>query len=122
MKKKISKLFFLTMIVLLTMGVHSCNKNNIENKETLKKLYEEYKDGEIDECKYKGETVYCAGINAYDAPSYIYDKEGNQIGCCNYGWGGVDDICRQLTNCEVIYRVKNSIWGGPAVDKYNLGK
>ena len=109
-------------IALLSMGMFSCGKNNIENKKTLKELYKVYEDGEISECKYNGQIVYCAGINAYDAGSVVYDKEGKQIGSCIYAWGNVDSICRQLTNCETIYRVKNSIWGGPAVDKYGLGK
>ena len=110
------------MTVILSMGVSSCGKNNIANEETLKELYKVYKNGEISECKYNGKIVFCAGINAYDAGSVVYNKDGKEIGFCNYGWGDVDDICSQLTDCEVIYRVKNSIWGGPAVDKYGLGK
>ena len=31
-----------------------------------------------------------------------------------------DSICGQLTECEVGYRVKDNIWGKPAVDKYGL--
>jgi hypothetical protein len=120
MSKTISKLIFLAMIVILSIGASSCDKNNIENKETLKKLYEMYKDGEIDECKYNGKTVYCAGLNAYDAGSAIYDKDGKLIGECNYAWGNVDPICGQLIDCKVIYRVRNNIWGEPAVDKYGL--
>ena len=96
----------------------SCGKNN---NETLKELYKVYKNGEISECKYNGETVFRAGINAYDAGSVVYDKEGKQIASC-YGWGNDDPICSKLTDCEVIYRVKNNIWGEPAVDKYGLGK
>jgi len=122
MNKTISRLIFLTMTVLLSIGVVSCDKNNIENKETLKELYKVYKNGEIDECKYNGQTVYCAGLNAYDAGSVIYDKNGKQIGSCNYTLGNVEPICGQLKNCEVIYRVKDNIWGEPAVDKYRLGK
>lgn len=95
---------------------------NTKNMKALKELYKRYKDGEIRECIYKGQTVYCAGINAYDAGSYVYDREGNEIGRCNYAWKNVDSICEQLTDCEVIYRVKGNIWGLPAVDKYQLGK
>ena len=122
MNKTINKLILLTTTVILSIGVFSCDKNNFENKETLKELYKVYKNGEISECKYNGETVFCAGINAYDAGSVIYNKKGNAIGSCNYAWGSVDPICGQLADCKVIYRVKNSIWGGPAVDKYGLGK
>ena len=122
MKKTINKFIFLTMISILSFGVSSCDKNSIENKETLKKLYKVYENGKITECKYNGEIVYCGEINAYDAGSVIYNKDGKGIGSCNYAWGNVDDICSQLTDCEVIYRVKKSIWGGVAVDKYGLGK
>ena len=122
MNKSIRKLILLAMTVILSIGVYSCYKNSTENKETLKKLYKVYKDGEIDECKYNGKIVYCAGLNAYDAGSIIYDKEGKQIGSCNYAWGDVDTICKKLTDCKVIYRVKNNIWGEPAVDEYGLGK
>ena len=122
MNKTINKLMLLTMTVILSVGFSSCDKNNVENIKTLKELYKVYANGEIDECKYNGETVYCAGQNAYDAGSVIYDKDGKQIGSCNYAWGGVDPICSQLTGCKVIYRVKNNIWGEPAIDKYGLGK
>ena len=122
--KTINKIIFLTMTMMLSIGLSSCDKDNTENenKETLKELYKVYKNGEIDECKYNGEIVICAGINAYDAGSVIYDKNGKGIGSCNYAWGSVDEICNQLTDCEVIYRVENNIWGLPAVDKYGLGK
>ena len=116
MKKVVS----ITLVAIITMFFYSCEKDN--NKATLKKLYKMYKDGEIDECKYKGDIVYCAGLNAFDAGAVIYDKDGKQIGSCSYAWGPVDSICKQLTNCKVIYRVKNNIWGEPAVDKYGLGK
>lgn len=100
----------------------SCKKDNIENKQTLDQLYRIYKSGEISECKFNGQTVYSAGLNAGDAGTVIYDKDGKQIGACNYAWGNVDTICNQLTTCEVIYRVNDNIWGQPAVDKYSLGK
>ena len=114
------KKLFVVLLFLFSI-VSSCKKNDVENWQTLKKLHKIYKDGEIDQCKYKGQTVYCAGLNAYDAGGVIYDKNGNQIGSCNYAWGNVDSICKQLTDCEVIYRVGDNIWGEPPVDKYKLG-
>ena len=114
----IRKLFFLTMTVILSIVVCNCDKNN----ETLKELYIVYENGEIEECKYKGKTVYCAGQNTYDAGAVVYDKDGKTIGSCSYAWGNVDAICDKLTDCKVIYRVKNNIWGEPAVDKYGLEK
>lgn len=122
MKKEINLFTFLILIVLLLIGVFSCKKEKTENRKTLKKLYKTYKDGEINECKHNGHTVYIAGLNAYDAGGTVYDNDGNQIGSCNYAWGKVDSICGQLVDCETIYRVKNNIWGQPAVNKYRLGK
>lgn len=111
----------LVFIFCLALCISACLKGNPENKQTLRKLYKTYKSGVISECKYQGKTVYSAGLNAYDAGSSVYDADGKVMGTCNYAWGSVDSICHQLTDCEVIYRVKNNIWGQPAVDKYSLG-
>lgn len=100
----------------------SCKKKKPENWGTMKELYKTYKNGEISECKYNGETVFMAGLNAYDAGTVVYDKKGKKIGTCSYGWGSVDAICNELKGCEVIYRVDKNIWGEAAVDKYGLGK
>lgn len=117
MKNTFASLFFL-LISLLTGG---CEKEEIENHETLRMLYNTYENGEISECQLEGEVVYSAGINAADAPTILYDAQGVQIGKCDYAWGNVDAICEQLTACEVIYRVKDHISNLPAVDKYGLG-
>ena len=118
MKRQFKLLTILTLI--LTIGISSCKKNDFENKQTIKKLYKTYKNGQISECKHNGETVYSAGLNAADAGGVVFDKDGKQIGTCNFGWGQPDSICGQLTDCEIIYRVKNNIWGQPPVDKYGL--
>ncbi len=111
-------IFILTFLITLCI---SCEKDRIDDWETLKSLYNIYNNGEIDECEYLGEKVYVAGINAYDAGSVVYDRNGNIIGSCNYAWGQVDSICGQLQACEVIYRCDNHITGEPAIDKYGLG-
>lgn len=119
MKKTLTIITLLTIVTAVTMT--NCNKNKPDNWHTLKKLHKTYKNGEISECSYNDETVYSAAINAYDAGNAVYDKDGKQIGTCNYNSGSVDAICGQLQGCEVIYRVDNNIWGQPAVDKYGLG-
>ncbi len=101
--------------------ISSCKKDDFENEDTLRDLYKIYKNGEISECNYNGELVYAAGLNAYDFGGVIYDKNGNQIGTCNYAWGQPDEICGKLEDCETIYRVEDNISGQPAVDKYGLG-
>ena len=111
------------MVVLVAFSVLamiSCEPAASDNMQTLKTLYKTYDNGEIAECIHEGKVVYCAGHNGYDAGSTVYDRDGNVIGTCSYAWGPVDTICGQLTECEVIYRVKDNIWGQPAVDKYNL--
>lgn len=103
------------------MGIASCKKNTTEQVTTLKQLYNTYKNGEISVCQYNGQTVYSAILNGMDVPQVIYAGDGKQMGICNYGWGQVDPICKQITNCETIYRIKDNIWGKPGVDKYGLG-
>lgn len=122
MKNQIKFFAFLTMTFSLSIGISNCQKDNIENEATVKQLFEAYKNGEISECKYNGHTVYSAGLNAYDAGSDVYSKDGKQMGSCNFAWGIVDSICSQLTDCKVIYRVKDNIWDQPAVDEYGLDK
>ena len=123
MKKSIQLFSLFTLAMLLFAIVSSCKKDKFKNEQTVKQqLYKTYKNGEISECKYNGQTVYIATLNAYDAGSTIYDKEGKQIGVCNYAWGSVDAICGKTKDCEVIYRVKDNIWGTAAVDKYKIGK
>ncbi len=97
------------------------DKSEVENKAALQLLYDQYKDGEIEQCTYNGELVFIAGLNAPDAGSVIYNKDGFKIGSCNYGWGKPDSMCLELKDCIDIYRVQNNIWGKPFVDKYNLG-
>lgn len=106
-----------TGITLLMLGTTCMKENDKEENNTLKQLYRLYKNGQISRCKYNGDTVYCAERNAYDAGSVIYDKKGNKVGTCCYAWGKPDTICRQLTECETIYRVKDNIWGEPPVNK-----
>lgn len=109
----------MTAMTFLCIG---CEKDKIDNLETLQSLYQTYKNGEIDECENNGAIVFIAGINVPDAGSVIYDMDGNIIGGCNYAWGQVDSICGQLQVCEVIYRCENHISGEPAINKYGLGK
>lgn len=117
--------FFRLLFTITATGIiltlNSCKKDDFEKENTLHNLYKSYKNGEINECYYNGDLVYSAGLNAYDAGGTIYDKEGNQIGTCNYAWGQPDEICEKLEDCETIYRIKDNIWGQPEVDKYGLG-
>lgn len=114
------KLMLIAGVCLLTAA--ACHKDNFENSQTLRQLYKTYKNGEISRCQFNGAVVFSGALNAYDAGSVIYDEAGRQLGRCNYAWGQVDTICNQLTDCETLYRVKDNIWGAPAVDKYGLGK
>lgn len=120
--KSIKQLFFLALVIIFANGLTGCKKDEAEKTSTLEQLYKTYKNGAIDECKYNGQTVYCAGMNVFDGGSIVYDMEGKQIGTCNFAMGQPDAICAQLSECETIYRVENNIWGLPATDKYKLGK
>ena len=116
-----SRILLLVLLSGSLLFATSCKKEKIENHNTLDEMYKIYKDGEIYECQYNGELVYSAGLNAFDAGSVVYDRDGNEIGVCNYAWGQPDEICEELEDCETVYRVENNIWGQPAVDKYGLG-
>jgi len=113
----------LRLFVIFTLiGISfSCIKNP-DNWSTIKSLHDTYKNGEMSECVLDGEKVYHCALNAYDAGSSIFNAAGDLIGSCNYAWGTPDSICTQLEACEVIYRVKDNIWGLSHVDKYKLGK
>jgi hypothetical protein len=117
----------IAIIVMISIGslFAACKKKD-EGKPNLNvtrhNLYNQYKNGEIDECIYNGDTVYCAGQSMYDAGATLYDASGRQIGECNYAWGPVDPICKQVNNCTVIYRCKNHITQLPFVDVYGLSK
>src|SRR5690349_4614950 len=107
---------------LILAGYAGCNKGNAGSPTTLKTIYNQYKEGAIDECQLNGKLVYTAQQNAYDAGTVILDQSGKKIATCNYGWGPVDTVCKQLQSCTTIYRCKNHISGEPAVDKYGLSK
>ena len=108
------------LMIGLFLTLTNCKKDKMDS--TIEVLYQTYQNGVMSECQYNGNTVYSAGLNAYDAGSSVYDKDGNKIGSCNYAWGQPDSICSELMSCEVIYRVEGNIWGQSAVDKYGLGK
>ncbi len=99
-----------------------CNKEDTWHRNVLQALYKVYKQGEIDECRLNGKLVYVAGLNAYDAGAEIVDTTGRKLGSCNYAWGQVDSICKQLKSCEVVYRCEDHITGQPFVDKYGLSR
>lgn len=117
---------FLPVVLLLSLGCLQSNQirtsmdQENKNMEVLRKLYKEYRKGQISACILHNKPVFTATFSAVDAPVYIYDSAGLKIGTCNYAWGRYDAICRELKNCEVIYRVKDNIWQMPAVDKYGL--
>ena len=118
--KKTAFFFAPVLSFLLLTGMAGCKKTDATNESTLTRLYKTYKDGSIEECQYKGQMVYHAALNAYDAGSVVYNKDGKQIGACNSGTA--DSVCSQLTGCETIYMPATNIWGQPAVDKYGLGR
>jgi hypothetical protein len=74
-----------------------------------------YLRGEIEQCKYNGQTVYRCSRNAPDAGSEVFDNAGTRIGRCYYSTGAIDPICKEATDCKVIYRMAGNIWGKPEV-------
>ncbi len=105
----------------LTMTLMICGCKT-DNSEALKQLYGQYENGEIAACKHLGSTVYLAQINAFDAPSIVYDGDGMRIGSCNYAWRQVEAICQELKACKTIYRCRDHISRKPPIDKLRLAK
>ena len=120
MKRLIGLLTLIAGSVILLSA--ACSKKQTKSGNALQKLYNQYQNGQIDECSLNGKKVYSAGLNAYDAGTEIYDEAGVKLGVCYYASRQVDDICKELSNCETIYRCEKHITGQPAVDKYNLAK
>ncbi len=119
--KRLFQILFLVTVSVLFMNT-GCSKKNVDNESTLARLYSQYKNGQIDECNWNGKKVYSAGLNAYDAGTEIYDEAGVKIGACYYATNQVDAVCKELSDCETVYRCDNHITREPAVDKYDLGK
>lgn len=62
------------LIAAMICTIKACKTTKVQindNRETLQGLYEKYKQGDIARCTFKGDTVYNAGINAYDAGSKV---------------------------------------------------
>lgn len=119
---------FLFVFIAATLLFNKCSTTKqqqtqepTDNIQTLQALYSKYKNGVIERCTYNGDVVYKGGLNAPDAGSAIFNKEGIKIGSCNYGWGKPDSMCLELKDCAAVYRVADNIWDEPAVDTYNLG-
>lgn len=75
-------LIIFTVTLLTTIGV-SCRKDPYIKGSTLNNLYQDYKYGQISECKYQGQLVYTAIWSAYDAGSNVYAEDGKALGSCN---------------------------------------
>ena len=86
---------------LLTCSFAFSKENSAEDGKSIKKLYRTFKNGEISQCKFNGEKFFVAGLNAFDAGTYIYNKDGNKVASCNHAWGIVNSICGKLQECEV---------------------
>lgn len=91
----------------------------VEQPNALDALAKRFENGEISKCKHQGNLVYVCGLNANDAGTEIFNEKGEKIATCNYGWGRPDQMCKEVTECKVIYRVAKNIWGKPAVDLIN---
>lgn len=111
---------FLYLVILFNFS--ACKLDNAITKSGIHTIYSNFKNGLIFECKLNGQTVYEASENAYDVSTFIFDFQGKKIGECNWAYGKIDTICRQVQNCEIVYCCQNHISGQPFIDKYGLSK
>jgi len=107
-------------LLLLLLCIHAiqCKKDH-NTPAVVKNLHAQCPDCEIEICSYNKEMIYGLTILAMDAGTTLYNGKGEKIGECNYAWGPVDSLCKQLEGCRVIYRPKNFM-ELPMVDKYGL--
>jgi hypothetical protein len=118
MKKNLALFLLFASII----SIVSCRKEKSDSMETLRKLYKEYKNGEIDCAYYGTEKVFRASENAYDAPTIIYNSDGEKIATCNYAFGDVDAICDDIIFDRVVYRCRHHISGENFIDVYGLSR
>ena len=84
------------------------------------RLVNKFEQGEISKCMLNGSEVFHCRLNANDAGSEIFNTDAEKIHVCNAAWGQTPDPeCEQLTDCEVLWRVKDNIWGLAPVDNLN---
>ncbi len=79
------------------------------------KLVTQYQRGEVEQCMHKGQVIYRCSLNAPDAGSEIYNVYGERIARCYPSTGVTDPVCKEATECKVIYRMARNIWGKPEV-------
>ncbi len=101
------------VMILLFMA---CSKDAINKVPTDPNCGMEVPFNEISWCELEQDTVYVVSYLVYDGGSYIFDTCGNKIGTCNYAWGPVDEICKELSNCKVVYRVNDLLHHRPDVN------
>jgi hypothetical protein len=114
--------YLILFLVTSLLYLGGCRKDEPLQHEVLRKLYEQNSSGEISECWLNNQKVYCLSQLVFDGGTIVYNESGNKIGTCNYAWGPIDSICKNLDSCEVIYRPKNNMFNWPFIDKYGLSK
>lgn len=120
---KISKYLILFSTLGCLIALNGCKKDVEIKHATLIKLVKKYDNSTISECRYQGQIVYRVSINVDDGGSFIYDESDSKLmGTCNFAWGNPDQICYELSDCEVVYRNADNLWGMPAVDKFGITK
>jgi len=74
------------LFVILSLCFSCEKKEETANLESLKYIYKYFINAEIDQCKLKNAIVFCASLNACDAPAIIYSYNGIITGECNFTW------------------------------------
>lgn len=106
---------FLLLLVGSMLTAASC-RNAGSSQMVPENLITRFQNGEISRCTFDGKPILQCKLNANDAGANIYDLEGNKLFDCNYGWGKPAPECGQIDGCQVLYRVKDNIWGLEPVD------
>ena len=118
-------------LLFILLSLISCKNDDVslftsdQQKEiVLDELYVKFKDGDIQECTFGDDLVYCCSVSDTSDDLYFYEKDGSFFAECKKSGITLDDdpFCQDITlyQCRYIYRSPNHRLG--FLNEFDLGK